>query len=130
MNKRSLLSIVLFLAAIGCGGATTSAESDAGESDTGTADASTTHDAQSDTSVAPDQSSPTMDAGFDGAAKIVACDACLQMRCAASYARCAPNATCVQQLNDTTLCRQTTQDAIPGELVLCYGMCDVCLCHP
>lgn len=120
----------MLLAPVACGGATASSEVDSGAGDTGVADAAAAHDAWTDSPAARDGSSPPVDASDDGAAKIAACDACLQTHCASSYATCTASATCVTQLNDTILCKPTAQDAIPGELVLCYGQCAACLCHP
>ena len=128
MNGQTLLTCALWIAAVGCGGAT--ASTDPHDSGSLSADAGSTNgDARHDSDAAEDASA-VADAGPDGAAKIAACNACLQARCAAGYATCTASATCMNQLNDTTLCRSPSQDAIPGELVLCYGTCDVCLCHP
>lgn len=128
MNGQTLLSCAIWIAAVGCGGAT--ASTDPHDSGSISADAGgASNDAHHD-SGATEDAPAAADASPDGASKIAACDACLQARCASGYTTCTASATCVNQLNDTTLCRSPSQDAIPGELILCYGTCDVCLCHP
>lgn len=128
MNGQTLLFCALWITAVGCGGAT--AWTDLHDAGSLSADAGgASNDARHDSGAAED-ASPVADTGPDGGAKIAACNACLQARCASGFAACTASAACMNQLNDTTLCRSPSQDAIPGELVLCYGTCDVCLCHP